>query len=315
MGNFKGHWIPGTGLCIGGLMLLLKATNVSFLKSMRLSKFFLNMEPILKIVGSVIGFSIEYSDMVRENNYTQSHYDHLGILFAVFILGVLDLAHIHNLLRDPIWCMVSPAGFIFIGYRFNSHKQETDLRTNAHFINSMVLIAAGLSRAMEYLISMHTNRKYHVAVLKKEELGEPKVSGGILSRLFSVPADEVVTRVNSIYTNPQMYTTIFPMLTAFLIFFDGIWWWQMGVSLFLAPYNAEMENGHHGMVALNGMLTKDFMIFLIITGVISIVLHQIDRRFFPQKNHTMQLKLADDTAGLEFELTTDSFELQKFAIE
>lgn len=233
--------MPGTGLCIAGFWLILRAMNVSFLKTLRLSKLALNAEGILKIVLSLIGMAIEYSDMVRENNHSQSHHDHLGILFAVFVLGVLDLAHLHNLLRDPIWCMISPAGYLFIAYRFGSHSQETDLRTNAHLVNSLVLFAAGISKAFEYLISMHTNRKHHLAVLKKEELGASHSWKGMFSNVLSVPADEIVAGYNSIYTNPQMYTTIFPMLTGFLIFFDGIWWWQMGVTLFLAPYDPMME--------------------------------------------------------------------------
>jgi len=51
MGNFKGHWMPGTGLVIGGTMLMLKAMNVSYTRRLRTAKFFLNLEGLLKIIG------------------------------------------------------------------------------------------------------------------------------------------------------------------------------------------------------------------------------------------------------------------------
>jgi len=123
-----------------------------------------------------------------------------------------------------------------------------------------------------------------------------------------------VTGVNSIYTNPQIYSTIFPMLTAMLIIFDGIWWWEMGVTLFRAPPNIEMENGHMGMEMGYQMFGRDFMILIAITAFCSFILHQIDQRFFAKEYQTLQLKMADNSGSLEFELE-NNFELEKFSIE
>jgi len=54
----------------------------------------------------LVGMMVEYSDM--GTNYAQSHLDHLGILAVIVVLGLIDLAHVNNILRDNIWCLSSP---------------------------------------------------------------------------------------------------------------------------------------------------------------------------------------------------------------
>jgi len=320
--------MPGTGLVIAGFFLLLKAMNISFLKGMRTSKFWLNAEGFIKILGGIVGILFEYGDMVTTHKYSQSHYDHLEILGLIVILGVLDIAHLHNVLRDPIWMMTSPVGWAYIGIKFNAHEQETYVRVTAHYINTVVLILAGCSRALENFINLHTNKKYHVAVLKKEMLeketkkSSPTCTVWNFCSFLSVrgccktnaPSDGVIIGYNSIYTNQQVYATIFPMLTAMLIMFDGIWWWEMGVSLFRGPPNPAMENGHMGMEMIYQMFGRDLMILIVTTAFISFILHQIDQRFFANEYNSLQLKMADNLGNVEFEFDSN-FELEKFSIE
>jgi len=320
MGNFQGHWIPGTGFLICGLFLLMKAMNISFLKSFRTSPFWLNSEGAFKIIAGAIGILIEYSDMVSTNSNSQSHYDHLNILTVVMVLGILDLIHLHNLLRDSIWCMTSPVGFIYLGLRLDAHPQETDLKITAHHITANIFILVACSRAIEYLISIHTNNKYHASVIKKEMIKQENRSSSrnCLNSLISCSCckryagDNIIPGYNSIYTNPQIYSTIFPMLTAMLVIFLGIWWWEMAVTLFLNS-DPSIENDHMAMEMSYQMFGRAFLILIAITATISFLLHQIDRRFFRNDHQSLQLKLADDTV-LEFEYD-NSFGLEKVNIE
>jgi len=305
--------------------MLLRSSNVSFLNSLRVSKFWLSFEGVFKIFAGSLGAFIEYMDMVTTANYVQSHYDHIGMLGIFVLLGVIDLLHLYNVLRDPIWCMMSPVGFIYLGVQFGAHEQPTDLRLRAHNINALILILAGLSRAAEMMISLHTNKKYHTAVLKKELLEESNSKPWNIRSLFSNvllcrgcfrPSHEIITGVNSIYTNPRVYATIFPMFTAMLLIFDGFWWWDMGLTLFRGPPDMDMENGHHAMSKSFSMVGRDLMIELTVVAFTSLVLYQIDKRFFPKESHALQMKVLGNSPVLDVEADNQmELSLAKFNIE
>lgn len=54
----------------------------------------------------------------------------------LFFKGILDLLHIYNILKENFWAVVNPIFFAFIGFIFNVHEQETELRTLAHIMSS-----------------------------------------------------------------------------------------------------------------------------------------------------------------------------------
>eukprot|EP01119_Soliformovum_irregulare_P012859 TRINITY_DN335_c0_g1_i1.p1 TRINITY_DN335_c0_g1~~TRINITY_DN335_c0_g1_i1.p1 ORF type:complete len:304 (-),score=57.29 TRINITY_DN335_c0_g1_i1:38-949(-) len=255
MGSWWGHAGPGTGFLLVGTFLFLKALNISFLKGLRTRRIWLHMEGFLKFIGGMIGASMEYSDMVKDGRmWSASHTDHITMLLIIAFLGVVDLLQLRGFLKESFWALATPGGFFYIGVMFGSHDQDTWLRGFGHRVNSWLLIFASISRVAEILIASHWNSQHFTTIKKNRTLTS--------QRRFFHCHSPFSTEISDLYppaTNPIVYKTFFPLLTAFLVQLDGVWWWQMAQGLFVGPMNRDMENGHHGMEMGWGWLTQSVL--------------------------------------------------------
>lgn len=87
-----------------------------------------------------------------------------------------------------------------------------------------------------------------------------------------------------LFTAQESYSTIFPMFTAFLLFLDGVWWWQMGLEFYSGkPIDEKMQNGHHGIVHVYSLFTNVLLASLGLCAIISIILSFFQRRYGPKR--------------------------------
>jgi hypothetical protein len=189
---------------------------------------------------------------------------------------MLELLHIYKILKENFWAIVNPFFFAFIGFLFNIHEQETELRKIAHIMNAGIFLMVSFSKTIEICISLYFNEE-HLKNQKKTIFTSyhNKCWSKIFCCFFSTTND-----FNPIYTNPVVYKTFFPMLTASLITLNGLWWLQMAFSLFLGSINNEMETGHHGISTAYSMMYNQIFAVILFSLTISLIFHKIDKKWY-----------------------------------
>jgi len=280
MGNFKGHSLPGTGFFLVGFLYFLRSTNVSFLLPLRQNKAWILLEPVGKIVGGIAGVVLEWSFMESMQMSTK---DHLFVLAIIAGLGFLELFHMLGYLQSPIWPVVNYSGFGLIGLLFAVHEGDSELENWMHKINAVLFLLLVLSKITEVSIGLHTNKEYHKQVKLREKSTFSRRVLFPCCCCCTVPDDGIVCGINSMYTNPTIYSTIFPSLSGILLMLNGQWWWQMAFSLFY--YHPENTDHTMNMAHMEGQLhiamtlfIRHFCVLVTVAALISWSLEWLDRK-------------------------------------
>jgi len=266
MGNFRGHALPGSAFLLFGLLAFLRSLDISFLGGFRSKRFWITFESFVLISSGGVGWFIELAD-TDLSNISMSHSDHLNILAMIFGLGVLEFFHLYGYLESPVWGLGVPIGFILIGLLFAAHPQESELGTTSHLISSFLLFISSLSKMVEVFL-VHQFSKTENKIQKRNQ-----TCRGNLFNIFCCN-----NPLNPMYTNVAIYSTLFPAFTAFMLSLTGVWWWQMGFSIFLYPYPEQMRTAHLAFK----LLMQDFCGLVFCLAVISFLCEWVDRTFFPK---------------------------------
>jgi hypothetical protein len=136
-------------------------------------------------------------------------------------------------------------------------------------VTAFLFFLYGISRSAEFLINLHLGAEHHAKVndlavawrLGRRELSRSFYLLGIpdvvrcccrqLVRSRSDAAQETLVGIHPAYTNPKSYETVFPLITAFALFFNGVWWWEMAVSLFIQANKEQIASNLNGMHAVH----------------------------------------------------------------
>jgi len=340
MGDFIGHAGPGSGFLFIGLFLFLQALNISITQPFRYTKKWISFEGWCKIVFAIVGAFLELTLMNSwKLPFYQSHYDHFQMYSIVFISGFGDLLHIHRVLKENGWCLISPLSFVFFAVLMSAHMQETYLQTFGHKVTTVLLLVLAFSRIAQLLISLHTNEKHHkhyIAQQKKSLRIEqiPTKYSWDWNQFIMVPCrcfpysgkgytnqmspqrgiarngyhkqhrlsissperSEHLLSINSAYTNPLVYQTVFPLSTACLAISIGIWWWQMAWNFYLFPLPTEQQEGHHGMSEGYWMLYLNFIVTIFGCSLLSIILHKIDHWISLRRKNYVPMESLDSSS-------------------
>lgn len=134
-------------------------------------------------------------------------------------------------------------------------------------VTASLFFLYGISRSAEYLINLHLGEDHHARVnevVRQQRgvtlsrsyylLGIPDVFRSCcrsLVRSRSQAAIETMAGIHPAYTNQKAYETVFPLVTAFALFFNGVWWWEMAVSLFIQANKEQIGHNMNGMHAVH----------------------------------------------------------------
>lgn len=280
MGNFRGHAFPGTLMIFLALFYFLRSLNVSFLRPLRTKQFWITFEALGFAFYGALGVVLETLDALIPNvNFSESHLDHIHITSVVCLSGLITLLHLYKVLDGAGWGLFLPSGLIFIAVMFTAHPQPTDVGTFAHDFTAVLFFLTAASRAGEYLVGLHANKSHHLKT--RAAVAAWRRSGRSLSRSFylldlpkrllgwmccclpsswcydarhgrdeKVEKDEVLVGLHPAYTNPKVYQTVLPMLTAYTLFLNGVWWWEMAVTFYITKDIPD--------AALNGHMAKHY---------------------------------------------------------
>ncbi|ELR19673.1 uncharacterized protein ACA1_199560 [Acanthamoeba castellanii str. Neff] len=333
MGNFRGHAFPGTMMLMLGVVHFLRASDVSFLRKLRTSQFWITFEAFGFAFYGALGAFLEYLDGVIVNheifNVRESHQDHIHITSMVSMAGLLTLLHQYKVLKAPGWGLALPAGLCFIALYFTAHPQPDELLTFSHQVTAFLFFLYGVSRSAEYLVNLHLGSEHHTKVndlsVAYRQSGRQLSSSfyllGIpdllrcccrkLVRSRSDAAQETLVGIHPAYTNQKSYETVFPLITAFALFFNGVWWWEMAVSLFIQANKEEIGHNMNGMHAVHfaysHMIYKHLLWVLSAALLVSLFFRWLESRLcIPQSSDIIELPAEIDDLDLEVDLQVDA---------
>jgi len=311
MGNFKGHAFPGSLMLVLAIFYFLRSLNVSFLRPLRTKQFWITFEAAGFAFYGALGAILEFFDALIPNaNFSESHLDHIHITSIVCLAGLVTLLHLYKVIEGAGWGISIPAGLFFISIMFTAHPQENDLGTFAHKFTAYLFCITAFSRAMEFLVGLHSNpshqSKVHNIVASWQRSGRRFSRNFCLldlphyffgwccclgsccydirrSRDEKLEREEVLAGLHYAYTNPTVYQTIFPLLTSYSLFLNGVWWWEMAVSFFLYPESIP-ETGWNGHMAVHyaysHLIYPHVLWVTALYVVVSFVLKWVDRRWY-----------------------------------
>lgn len=252
MGDFRGHFGPATFFLLCGIYLYLKASMFKATEGLRYSYIGLLIPGLVGMLGSfALGFG-EY--IVSGNPSLHSHQDHFRMNFGVFVLAGVYVLHLSGFLKGKFWGLIESICFLTIGILTVQHPQATLAHTMAHHIAGYFFMTFAVCFAVEYLCACFLTPS------KEDE------------RLYPILKSKVV---NHIYANPAVYKTPFPMLTAFILLINGVWWYQMSYYLFtedLPLTKEELDSPHMAPMYVGGLFyntlifTSAFLVFFHLCG-------------------------------------------------
>ncbi len=188
---------------------------------------------------------------------------------------------------------------------------------------------------MEYLVNLHANKSHMNKV--KQAISSWMTKGKTFSKSYYLlgfpdllcpllccrkPRDkarekeETLVGLHYAYTNQAVYGTVFPLVTAFALFFNAVWWWEMAVSLFLHKDQispGDLDGHHSTHYAYSHMIYPHLVwtiFFFVFTGLI---LQWIDRRWYRQERDKKDEE--EESSGLVIELEEDLPLAQRVTLE
>jgi hypothetical protein len=196
-------------------------------------------------------------------------------------------------------------------------------------VTAFLFFLYGVSRSAEYLVNLHLGSEHHAKVndlsVAYRQSGRQLSSSfyllGIpdllrcccrkLVRSRSDAAQETLVGIHPAYTNQKSYETVFPLITAFALFFNGVWWWEMAVSLFIQANKEEIGHNMNGMHAVHfaysHMIYKHLLWVLSAALVISLFFRWLESRLcIPQSSDIIELPAEIDDLDLGVDLQVDA---------
>jgi len=289
-------------LAILGLLGILRSQNISFLLPLRTKKCGLLAEGIIACFLGCVGLCGETYDMIDTHAYqSQTHHDHIVMYSMIAGMGIADILHRCMILDNVFWSLMPPAGVMLIGVLFSAHHNSNPYELVYHNVNVVVLVVASFSRIIELCIGLHTNKRFHLKVRQITQLpncnGEQHKCKCCTFCLGQSFPDYAIPGVNPMYSNPKIYGTMFPMLTAYLLFLNGCWWWDMAYSFHHGPTRFTTSTSHaaggesmtptaianpdNDMVVMTVLhiFTKYTCATLVILAIFIALLKKLDRKF------------------------------------
>jgi hypothetical protein len=89
-----------------------------------------------------------------------------------------------------------------------------------------------------------------------------------------------------LYANPAVYKTPFPMLSAFTLILNGVWWYQMAYYLFAENLELSMkdlDNPHMGPMYVGGLFYNTLIFTAAGLVLVHIVGGWLDANMYPGK--------------------------------
>jgi len=224
---------------------------------------------IIGIVGPILEYCLIPD---KQAPLAMSHIDHFTVLSLFLLAGTIQTLHVMDYLKHSVWAFCVPLSLSFVGTLFNIHEQADDFAKTAHQINATIFYFGSISRCVEILIRLYCNRQHFLRTTNDF----PRVS-----KWFGT------LKLNPLYTNHIVFTTVFPMVTGLSVILAGMWWWEMAIHIFLSPFPEGMRTTHKAYLTF----AKHVGILLGVAAFVSFVLEHLDKRF--SKNKTKDLELQD----------------------
>jgi len=105
----------------------------------------------------------------------------------------------------------------------------------------------------------------------------------LLHSKASPDRNPALAKLHPAYTNPEIYKTVFPMLTAYAMLLVAVFWFYMSFSLFLEVPDDDTSavfHDKHMATMLMGEMIYDTMLFTAVAmGAVAFGLRYIERGF------------------------------------
>eukprot|EP01126_Amoeba_proteus_P023287 TRINITY_DN2341_c0_g3_i9.p1 TRINITY_DN2341_c0_g3~~TRINITY_DN2341_c0_g3_i9.p1 ORF type:complete len:283 (+),score=28.50 TRINITY_DN2341_c0_g3_i9:122-970(+) len=267
MGSFIGHSAPGSFFFLYGLICWLTSlTEVKALNFLRTTPLGLSLRGIVIIFGATFTMGMEISDMIMtptvEAALAHSHTEHLFIDCIIFLIGLLDLLVLYRVIWSSFYPILEAILWTFVGLFFTAHAQDNLLGVWMHQLNVIIVLLCGVFWLGVVYIAFG-------ATTESERKEQP------CNTLFFWRG-KTLADLNPFYTNIAVFRNPFQSGLGWTVMLLGVFWWQMGISLFMSDVGSLVPPSAvpHTAVVLLG---EDILITTVFTLFLTESLKKIDR--------------------------------------
>jgi len=186
-----------------------------------------------------------------------SHIEHLYIDVVIAFIGIIDLLSLFRVIWSPFYPPLCGVLWTFVGVFFTVHKQDNSLGLYMHWLNMLILSAMSFMWLGVVFVAFSSTTHAE----RSEVLG--------FSCCFW--RGKSVADLNPVYTHPDIFRSPFYAGLGWFGMLKGLWWFQMGFSLFrdnsasLVPHSAVP---HTAVILLGRCLLYNTAIALVVTEVV-----------------------------------------------
>eukprot|EP01126_Amoeba_proteus_P008044 TRINITY_DN1294_c0_g1_i4.p1 TRINITY_DN1294_c0_g1~~TRINITY_DN1294_c0_g1_i4.p1 ORF type:complete len:234 (-),score=23.10 TRINITY_DN1294_c0_g1_i4:152-853(-) len=197
-----------------------------------------------------------------EAAFAHSHTEHVFIDSIILLIGLLDLLILYRVVWSPFYPILEAILWTFIGLFFTAHAQDNLLGIWMHQLNVVIVLACAF-----FWLGI-----VYIAFSVTDEVDRKEVA---LNSVFFWRGKNF-SDLNPIYTHPSVFKNPFQAGIGWTLMLLGVFWWQMGVTLFSRDTGSILPDSAvpHTAVVLLG---QDILITTVFTLFITELLKRVDR--------------------------------------
>eukprot|EP01127_Copromyxa_protea_P002242 TRINITY_DN12135_c0_g1_i1.p1 TRINITY_DN12135_c0_g1~~TRINITY_DN12135_c0_g1_i1.p1 ORF type:complete len:282 (-),score=40.82 TRINITY_DN12135_c0_g1_i1:73-918(-) len=276
MSWFLGHLFPSCMWLFMGLFVWIQSMHkLQWTNKFRTQPKWLAFRSIAVVLISLIGAAGEVIVPLSKGlgNYNT---DHLIVWLGFGLCGLIELLHLYKVLPEPLWCMIAPISFSYIGVLFMLHDQPRYYWKLLHQTTAMLTVPLVVILVVWAVLASKNSSKAHAKGKSRDR--EEKSIGCCFWR------GKNLEDLCGTYTDQKIYETIVPGLCAFFLLLQAMcWfemWWEMGwySTENLPPVVPHAEH------KLLGTVIRDICFTTIILGFVSMVARQLESYYNRSSN-------------------------------
>jgi len=267
MGDLKGHSVPTIGFLISALIVIARAIRVPLTAPLRRNTLFIILLPLILVVIGMIGATGESIDMFFFSKPSNSHSMHIRLHLIIFFCGLVNLIHVVRKVKGKAWSLLPSLSFFLIAVMFLAHEQPSPLETMGHRTMVYLLLFLALAVAIEAIMAVHLVPEGCRHVLDHPETNK---------------------FLNWQYSNPAIYTSMWPQVTGFALALNGTFWLVLSLTFYTETfhYPANKPNETVAMIEMRdtmrsiSMFYTSFLLAVILCLVVTILIQIVSARLY-----------------------------------
>jgi len=268
MSWFLGHLFPACMWLFMGLFFWLQSMNkLMWTNKFRTQPRYLAFRSLAVVLISLIGTAGEIIVPLTKGS-SNFNTEHITVWGGFFLSALVELLHLYKVLPEPMWCMIAPLSFSYIGVLFMLHDQPLYYWRLLHLTTAFLSFPLVALLIIWAVISSRNSVKAHSKGKSRDREERPIGCCFWRGKNFE--------DLCGTYTDQKIYDTVVPgFLSFFLLLQSMCWfemWWEMGW------YSTEHlpPDVHHAEHKLLSTVIRDICFAALIMAIISGFARQLE---------------------------------------